>query len=66
MLRGGALIAKTAGDDNNLKFDIVSNYAENFDELYKKAYTEFKEGLSTSPLAQKNTAMFDALVERLG
>ncbi len=66
MLRGAALIAKTSGEDNNLKFDIVSNYADNFDDLYQKAYNEFKEGLATSPLALKNSTMFDALVKRLG
>ncbi len=66
MLRGAALIAKTSGDENNLKFDIVSDYADNFDNLYKKAYDEFKEGLATSPLAQKNITMYNALVERLG
>lgn len=66
MLRGSILVAKTEGSDNNLKFNIVSNYASDFNELYNKAYVEFKNNITTSPLAESNEYIYNALVERLG
>ena len=66
MLRGSALVAKTEGSSNNLKFNIVSDYAEDFNHLYSKAYSEFKTGLATSPLAQSNFNIYSAIINRLG
>lgn len=65
MLRGKELFAKTNVNSPLFKFEVVSDYAPNLEEAYKKAQMEFKEGVEESNLKSYSLKTYNEIVKNL-
>lgn len=66
MLRGEKLFAKSSG--NNVvgyKFSLVDDYANSFEEAYKKANDNFKKSIENSDLKNYNNKAYEYFMEKL-
>ncbi len=66
MLRGSTLFGKSDENNNgNFKFNMIDNYASDFDEAYKKAKEEYIAGIEESNIKEYNERIYNAIMSKL-
>ena len=66
LLRGFNKFAEAKGDTNNeLKFEVIDNYAPDLTAAYNKAVQEFKDGLKDSNLEEFSKRTYEAILKNV-
>ena len=66
LLRGEVMFAKTTGSNNgDLKFEMMNDYADSFENAFYKAQTDFKKGIEESNLKEYSNKTYNGLLENI-